>query len=506
MAKVKIPLSIDINRSSYNINNYRPRKCYSLEKSLSVYDYISRKYTHRGFIYDEEKHILKIPSNIDINLILDKCASDEEYITEINDYSKIFVKKRIVNKIECKAKPRNKIQQEAVDFIIAKDVSDKHKSHRILRLATGFGKTVVSIIAAIKLQIPTVIISVNLSKQWIDRLTSFTSGKLGKEIIHIKTVSDIDKLLEMETVDSNFGIFFILGLDAANAVLRNDIDKLHAFYEKFGIGLQIFDEFHLHFLKILNVLVNTTVERVLYLSATPSRSDKAQRYLFKKLFTSNIPMYGEHTLSMNKYNIISINYKTNPDFDDLAKIETRRGIHAINYFKYMFEDYKRYFIIIDIIMFFTRKILKKYPNKKIIIYIQSLKGIRIIKKALQDHLRIGDFKPTIGDYSGNVNKKVRHLELENNIILSTLANTTGVDIKDLIMVINFIPFSSPIIIKQLPGRLREKTSWYVDITDTGFEGMIRQKHIRMINHKKNMKSLMFFEYDNKTRSLNKSFT
>jgi hypothetical protein len=36
--------------------------------------------------------------------------------------------------------------------------------------------------------------------------------------------------------------------------------------------------------------------------------------------------------------------------------------------------------------------------------------------------------------------------------------------------------------------------------------MIRQKHIRMINHKKNMKSLMFFEYDNKTRSLNKSFT
>lgn len=504
MSKIKIPLSIEIHRSAIYIKNYYLRDCPSLEKSLSVFDYHSRKYTHRGYIYDNINKILKTSINVGIQFVLDKCSSDGKIITNIVDKSKEFAESRRINKIICKAEPRNEIQKESIDFLIAENSSDKYRSHRLLTLATGYGKTVCAIIAAIKLQMPTVIISINLSQQWIDRLLAFTNGKLNRDIIYIKTWDDLDKLMNMK--DPPLGSFFILGLDAANASLKYDINKLNLFYKRFGIGIQIFDEFHLHFIKILNILVNTSVERTVYLSATALRSERSQDILFKKLFMKNLPSFGEKTHVINKYNIIYVSYKSNPELIDINKIETKRGIHSINYFNYLFNDNNKYFPVIDIIISFARKIFKNYPDKKIIIYMQSLKGIKITKSLLEKNLNIDGFKPTIGDYSGNVDKKIRHLELDNNIILSTLANTTGVDIKDLIMVINFIPFSSLVILKQIIGRLREENSWYVDVTDIDFPGMIRQKNIRMINHKRNLKSSSFFEYNPITRLLNKCFS
>ena len=503
MSRIRAPLSIEIYRNAYYIKNYTPKRCYTLEKCLSVFDYIGRKYTHRGFYYDEDNKILKIPSHLDINFILDKCASDEEFITDIKDYRNKFVKSRHINKIICKAKPKNDIQREAVDFIVANNAADKYKSHRLVCLSTGFGKTVCSIIGSLILKMPTVIISVNLSKQWIDRLLMFTNGELGKDIIHIKTWNDIDKLMEMKYPP--MGSFYIIGLDAANAALKKDVTKLNTFYEKFGIGIQILDEFHLHFIKVLNVLVNTSVERVLYLSATPTRSEKFQSILFKKLFTANIPSFGEHTHHINKYNILSVTYKTYPKIQEISNIETKRGVNGVNYFKYLFKDINKYSMVVDIILHFTRKILQKYPDKKIIIYIQSLNGIKIIKNILTEVFKNNESNYSIGDYSGNVEKSVRHLELEKNIIFSTLANGTGLDVKDLIMLINFIPFSSQLILRQIRGRLREEVSWYVDVTDTGFEGMIRQQNIRILDHKRNMKSIKYFEYNPNNRKVEKIF-
>lgn len=502
MARTRTPMSIEIHRSAIYILNYTPRKCRTLEKALSSYDYVSKKYTHNGFVYDEDNRILKIPSHVGINFILEKCASDDELITDIVDKSNNYVKSRKINKLKCSAEPRNLFQKEAVDFIIANNVADKYKSHRLLTLSTGFGKTVCAIMGALFLKMPTVIYSINLSKQWIDRLLTFTDGKLGKDIIHIKSWDDIDRLMNSKYSPS--GTFFIMGLDAANAALKRDPDKLNKFYEKFGIGMQIFDEFHLSFLKILNVLVNTSVERVLYLSATPSRSHNQQNVLFKKLFTANIQSYGEKTHDINKYNIISVSYKTRPKIQDLSTIETRRGIHTINYFTYIFRDPEKIKIFVDIILFFTTKVLKKYPDKKIIIYIQNLNGIKLVKEILTKVYKKELPNVTVGDYSGNVDKKVRHLELEHSVILSTMANNTGLDLKDLVMVLNFIPFSSSQILTQTRGRLREDQSWYVDISDVGFEGIIRQRGIRLIHHKRNMRSLNFYEYDTQTRNITKT--
>lgn len=498
-------LKLVINRSAYYIHNYELRQCDTLERSLSVYDFIDRKYTHRGYVYDEKERILKIPIGVDLNFILNKCSSDGVIITNIENNSDKFIKSRRVNSIKCTAEPRNSIQTKTVEFIVAKDAADKSRKQRLVSLDTGFGKTVCAIMAVSKLKMPAVVISVNLSKQWLDRILTFTTGKINKDIIFLENWGDIDKLLKMK--DAPMAAFYILGLDAAIAGLRDDPNKLDMFYKKFGIGMQIFDEAHLHFLKIINVLVNTNVERNIFLSATPARSEKGQDALYKRIFTLNTPSYGENTHSINKYNIISVRYKTSPSYIDLIKIEPRRGVHAIAYFKYMFKYPSRYYILFDIINYFSNRIFKIHDydkDKKVIVYVQSLSGIKILKKMLENRSNNSEFKPTIGDYSGNTNKKDRHLELENNIILTTFANNAGLDVNGLIMIINMIPMSSDILLKQIRGRLRDKKGYYVDVYDEGFEGMVRQKDKRMINHKRNARSIVYYEHDGK--KINKCFS
>lgn len=505
--KIKLNLSIEMCRSAYLIKNYTLKRCPSLEKSLSVYDYISKKYTHRGFMYDEKNKILKIPSRVELSFILDKCSSDGEIITDIVNNRDVFVKSKYISNIKCLATPRNNFQKEAVDFMVDKMVSDDHKSHKLICLSTGFGKTVTTIMGAIILKVPTVIISINLSNQWIDRLKTFTNGKLGKDIIYLKTWEDIDALVTSDSPPD--ATFYVVGLDAMNAGIRDDIDKLHKFYEKCGIGLQVFDEFHLHFLKILNVLVNTSVERVLYLSATPARSERSQDALFKRLFIANIPVYGEKTHLINKYNIAVVRFSTKPREFELRKIESRRGVHAVQYFNYMFSNHKNYSIFVDLIKFFTIRLANHNKNKdkqRVMIYIQSLRGIKIVKELLETSVYTGDYKPSIGDYSGNVDKSKRHLELEKDVILSTLANSVGLDVDNLTMVINFIPMSSDIILQQIRGRLRKESSWYVDVTDYGFEGMILQQTKRLINHKRNSKHMSFYEYNSDNRTISKCFS
>ena len=126
-----------------------------------------------------------------------------------------------------------------------------------------------------------------------------------------------------------------------------------------------------------------------------------------------------------------------------------------------------------------------------------MRWIRILKEMIENNLILEDsMKFTVGDYSGNVDKKIRHLELEKNIIFTTLANNSGIDISGLVMIINTIPLSSDSLLQQIRGRLRDSMGYYVDCYDSGFEGIIRQREKRMINHKKHAKSIVFYEYEN----------
>ena len=490
-------LKLEMKRSVHNLIGYEPRMSPTLERALAVYDFISKKYTHFGYIYDEENKILKIPATVSIDYVMDKLCSDNVLIGEVVDQSHEYNGTRRINKIKCKATPRDMFQKESVEFLVARDVSDKLKSHRLLELSTGFGKTVCAIMAIMELKMPAIITSVNLSQQWVDRICSFTTGELGKDVIYLKTWEDIEKLMLMK--HPPMGSFYVIGLDAMSAALRRDSEMLHNFYEKFGIGIQVFDEVHEHFLKIINVLVNTNVERVLFLSATPSRSDKSQDALYGKIFRDNVPSYGSKTHDIQKFNIIMLSYETNPGVGDKFRVQPRRGVHSINYFKYMFKYASRIDIIAKICVYFIYKIYKSFSfdtSKKVIIYIQSIEGIKTIANLLKGVEFPNGFKPSIGMYIGEISKDKREIELSNNIILTTMYNRAGLDLANLMMILNFIPMSSDNMLKQIRGRIREEDGWYVDITDEGFDGMTRQRDKRIHNHNRAAKKLLTYRYEN----------
>ena len=487
-------LKLEIRRTSYWIYNYEPKFSPTLEKSLGVYDIFLKRYVQWGFCYDSESKILKIPIGVDIKFIMDKLCSDNIVITDITNSFEKYVESRRVNKVKSKIIIRDIHQKEAVEFIMAEHSSDKLRSQRLCQLDTGFGKTVCSIEAALRLNMPTIITSVNLSQQWLDRILAFSTAKLNEDVFYLKTWDDILKIMKNKPK----GTFFIIGLDAMSAGLRRDPNFLQNFYEMFGIGLQIFDEAHSSYIKIIQVLVNINVERVLLLSATPGRSERSQDNLYKKLFRENVPSYGENTHDINKFNIIKLDYKTKPSFGDMFRIAPKRGVSAVGYFKYILKQESRIHIFMKIIIYFATRTFLNYnnnPNKKILIYIQNLELIKIIKKNLQDYYSNKTFIPTIGDYTGNVEKGERYKELNNNIIITTMSNREGLDIKDLIMIINFIPISSSIILKQIRGRLRDPLGWYIDITDIGVGPMFKQQEIRFFNHKRCARKIVHYKLE-----------
>lgn len=489
-------LKLEIRRSAYYIYNYEKGYCDALERSLSVYDYIARKYTHFGYIYDEANNILKLPRGLDLQYIIDKCSVNNIFIKDIVDKTGEYILSRRCN-IECTGTPRDKYQFETINFLVAKECSDLLKSHRLVSLDVGRGKTFCAIKSIAQLDMPAVVTSVNLSDQWVNRILSFTNCKLNENVIHIKSWEDIDKLNNEKT--PTYAAFYVIGIDAMVAGLKRDPDILQKFYSKYGIGIQVFDEVHEHFLKILHILVNISVERVILLSATPKRSDKYQDMLYRKIFRDNIPSYGEDTHNLKKYNIISIRYCTKPNFIDKLRIQTRRGVHSVNYCNYLVRNEYRLKIVMDITIALIRrmyKIIDYDKNRKIIIYIQSLKAISIMKNILENtRLFDNDFKISIGDYSGNKNKDVKHLELNHNIIFTTQHNRAGLDIKGLVMMINWIPISSEGMLHQLRGRLRDEDAYYVDLVDEAFDGMLRQYDKRIKNHKDKARIISYYRYD-----------
>jgi superfamily II DNA or RNA helicase len=490
--------TIEYRRNAYIFKNYAEGLFNSLEKSLMVYDIHEKRYTHKGYVFDEENMELRIPSTVSLDQILTRLVNDGYVNVEIdNKFEEKITPHRIEN-IKTLSTPRNNFQVEAIKFLVAEDANDKKQSFRLLSLDTGFGKTICTILAICKLKMSSLIFSVNLSEQWIERIIGSTTANMNKDVVLFKTWKDMDNWYNSDHYIKP--TFFVMGIDAAIAMMKRDPDAIRNFCNKFGIGIQVFDECHEHFMKIIKIMVRNDVERTFFLSATPTRADKSQEYLYRKLFRVDTPIYGEQTHSLNKFNIIMHKWKSNPNLYWNKKIETKRGVNQVNFCRYMSENKYCMRIALDTIVYFSHKIFeanKFDPNKKVLVYFQSCKGIKTMKEMLED-MDWGGFVPTIGDYTNNItNKYEKEQQLKKNIIFTTIGKRAGFDIDGLIMVINFIPTSSDSTVRQMRGRIRDKFGWFVDCTDYGFMSMIGQRSKRLISHKKNGNKFFHYEHNGK---------
>jgi hypothetical protein len=457
-------------RSSLWITDYSLGDSPNLEKSLSVFDPHERRYTHRLYVYDERKRILKVPRGIGQQHVMHKLESDgillseDDVVDQYRDYSR---PRTIDARLRDGYDLRDEHQQSSADFLLREKDAQK-----FLSLDVGYGKTFCTIYAGAQLRIPMLIICRTLGKQWVDFIHEYTYLH-DDEVVEIVGSDSIRKLLNKEAD----GVFYVASIDTLRSYYQQG-GSLQELSDHLGIGIKAFDEAHLNYVANMMIDVNMAVEHTVYLTATNGRSDKIQDRLFKTIFRF-VPISGVDTHTLKQYyNIRYVNYNTFPRPDHVSYCSARRGFNAHNYATYIFNNHTRKTFFYGLIRRYVKQVVEADPEARILVVLDRLADIQSVHDIMTNDLKI-----SVGRYCTLIsNADEKEKELQKQVVLTTIGSgVVGKDIKNLRLVLATTAFSSPIITRQLLGRLRYlegRQVYYFDFIDEGFPAMERQRRGR----------------------------
>jgi hypothetical protein len=124
-----------------------------------------------------------------------------------------------------------------------------------------------------------------------------------------------------------------------------------------------------------------------------------------------------------------------------------------------------------------------------------LPTIELIKRVKTDLEEL--YGVDVGTFIGEIKKEKRIEELSKLIILTNPSIfDQAIDVSDLEVLINYVPFGSIVKTEQIIGRLRykeDKSSILIDVTDYGFDECIKQFKIRKRFYKKKAKKIIEIE-------------
>ena len=423
------------------------------------------------FIYDKEKHIFKVPIGFSVERVLNLLHHD------LGDYTRMNIKYNQraykVRKIDTKLKPdvkiRNKIQKDAVNFLLTEKNPGK-----FLTLATGFGKTFCVIYAAAKKKVPFLIITSKLVKQWISQIQKFIDIK-PEEIFEIRGSPSIKQLMKDKSPKH---LFYVSSTSTIYRRMKTD-SNLDKVFSHLGIGVKVFDEAHEFYKTNCEIDCNSNFAETFYLTATPMRSDNRENVRYSKMF-SEIPKHGQSTHYMNKnYIIYLINYNSNPTAMQVKKamMWRRNMLNAHIHASQIMADDKKKVLFFGMISQYIRKV-QGVIDGKIMIVLTSLNQIKELKNFLETYHR----SVTIARYDSTVDLIEREKSKQADIILTTFGIAyAGLDIQNLAAVFSLSPFQSPIGTSQLLGRLARNTRdvFFLDFLDEGYPRMYIQRKNRL---------------------------
>ena len=210
-----------------------------LERLLSYYDFNTKKYTMHMFEYDNNTHILKVPRGLGIDFIIKQLKEDNISIKNViyKKYSEGFNREIDIN-IRSEISPRNELQTNAIKYL----TTNLHITQKTVSMDTGKGKTFCSIYSIYKLRMPTIIISGNLTEQWIREICKFTECLFNEDIIRIRGKESIDAVWRKKPKAA----FYVASTKTIVSYIENggDLNKL---LEYLNIKIKIIDEVHLNF-------------------------------------------------------------------------------------------------------------------------------------------------------------------------------------------------------------------------------------------------------------------
>lgn len=475
-------MNITVFNSHIEISGYTKGKCNKLEKLLSQYDSCYHQYIPTGYIYDEGKRILYIPSGVELNTLVDLLELSSNDVIFDNSCSRFDTMSLRVN-----SKPRSELQVDSISFLVGEGRYryTKSVSQLVLSLVTGEGKTFCAIVASVIYKMKTMIIShrTALKSQWFDAYTKFTDIDRD-DIIDITNMGTVDTL--MHSRKSHYKVFIISHDILHNMGEKYGVEYLNKFMTKMGIGLKIFDEAHREFRNILYVDMYTNVKKTIYLSATFYRTEYSENQVFQRCFKS-VPKFIQgikgYNDKLDHVVYLAYLYNTKPKEVDKHNCSSRMGFNGKAYGKY--EEDK-----IDVILPHLTALIKKFCLNKdgyrTLVTISTIDGCDLYASELSKIFPGVNIK----SYHSKKDKHSKELTLKySKIIISTMQSLGEfVNITNLKYVINMESFSGKVFAKQMPGRLRKIDnnikSLYIEMVDIGFKGIQHQYMSRQNVYKK----------------------
>jgi len=452
------------NFSHYIISNYKKGEYYTLEKMLSVFDGRRYKAVPIGMIYDDDKNELRIPRGFSSDKLSNITGRDVKVIDKPFPFDKID--------IELYKQPRETLQIKIIAFLcgLGKYEYTKKHSQVFCDLNTGKGKTYCAIATISYFKSKTIIFTPSriskVADQWYESILEYTNKK-EKDILVVKGSKVCLDILENKYDDKE--IFIFHRATVTSFAKQYGWDKFQEVIEKTKAGVKIIDEAHLDFVTNVKIDCYSNIKRNIYLTSSAGRGDYREDKIFKLVF-DNVPILGKELISKEDNYIIMVIFKFNHNasYDQRLSCKTKEGLSTSLYSNYLVDPKGAKYEFFTALDKALTKIFLKYREKegKLLILGSTREFLNTIQKFL--HKNYEEY--SVGIYTSDIDKKIRHKELDKDIILATDKGLgAGADIFNLQFTINLIPYSNKIYADQISGRLRDIGDvFYMEIVNTGF--------------------------------------
>jgi superfamily II DNA or RNA helicase len=459
-----------------------------LEKILSIYDIYKKQYTSILYEFDKENNnekigVLKVPRGMGIEAVKECLNSYDdpqlfanappiEY--EIIDDTMVYASPRRIQ-FEMRKPPRNDEQVKTIEFL-----NNTHDRQKMVCLDVGRGKTYCATHFIHDQGYAALILSYNLSEQWLNKIIEYTDCISGKDVIPIVGSSFLEDCIKYPK--KYCAKIYICSLTTLCSFTQlHGKSALQKVVDSLEIGIKIFDEAHMRYLQFNMMDLNMQVAQTIYLTATPGRSNNQEKRMFTKIY-SQVKTYGNTIANYNNhYTIRFITYDSKAPSKLRQTFKTVRGLKSTAYSRYLFDTYPAF--AHDLIKSFMKPIFDDDKTAKILVIIDWLQDMLKVRDQFKNDEYIQRMGLTIGTYCQLVkNPKEKENQLNSNIIIGSIGSMqNGKDIRNLRAIFPFTQFSSEIVTHQLLGRLRPimgKEVIYYDIADYSIPDIMKQRAIR----------------------------
>lgn len=425
---------------------------YEISNDLTKWNAAYFRKDNIGLYYDEDKKELRIPKGYPLQNI-ESAFPYHDIEDGVDEYNKDKISMGLLNY------PRDYIQENTLAFMTgnAPFGFTANATQLYVDLDTGAGKTFLMVATACYFKARCCIFIPPVSKigeQWMSTLEKFTTLNRD-EYLYVKGSSMCKDIIKGKYEKVKV---FVVPRSTVLAFVRkydNDWNMLTRLVDAMNVRIKAIDEAHMDFNAIVNIDCFTHTQKTYYMSSSPSRSDKAEKIIYKKVF-KDVMKHGKKLKTKEQNHIIPLilNFKSTPSHEWLKKIKTRYGTSQALYEEYLLaEDGAReeFLDAYTFALYWLQKFRRRGGKILVLcVTVDACKKLQKITKQLYPYLTSGLF---VGS------DKNKNKELDNDVIFSTPKSmgtgSDGAEI-DLQLIINTITYASDVMADQIPGRIRKQ--------------------------------------------------